>query len=63
MNLHNGAVLANIIVKFASYGVEIKKIASVVLYINCLSRGIIDSSHCLQIKSLLKMQRILNIRI
>ena len=39
------------------------KIASVVLYINCLSRGIIDSPNCLQIKSLLKMQRILSIRI
>ena len=46
-----------------SLRVEIKKIASVVLYINCLSRGIIDSSNCLQIKSLLKMQRMLNIRI
>ena len=60
MNLHNDAVLANIIVKFQ---VEIKKIASVVLYINCLSRGIIDSSNSLQIKSLLKMQRMLNIHI
>ena len=36
---------------------------SVVLYINCLSRDIIDSSNSLQIKSLLKMQRMLNIRI
>ena len=60
MNLHNDAVLTNIIVKFT---VEIKKIASVVLYINCLSRGIIYSSNSLQIKSLLKMQRMLNIRI
>ena len=60
MNLHNDAVLANILL---SLRVEIKKIASVVLYINCLSRGIIDSSNCLQIKSLLKMQRMLNIRI
>ena len=41
----------------------IKEITSVVLYINCLSRGIIDSSNSLQIKSLLKMQRMLNIRI
>ena len=40
-----------------------KEITSVVLYINCLSRGIIDSSNSLQIKSLLKMQRMLNIRI
>ena len=49
MNLHNDAVLAYIIVKFTSR--------------NCLSRGIIDSSNSLQIKSLLKMQRMLNIRI
>ena len=60
MNLHNDAVLAYIIVKLR---VEIKEITSVVLYINCLSRGIIDSSNLLQIKSLLKMQRMLNIRI
>ena len=52
MNLHNVAVLTNIIVKFLQ--VEIKKIVSVVLYINYLSRGIIDSSNCLQIKSLLR---------
>ena len=38
-------------------------IASVVLHINCLSRGIFDSSNCLQIKSVLKMQRMLNVRI
>ena len=61
MNLHNDAVLAYIIVKFTSR--NFKKIMSVVLYINCLSRGIIDSSNSLQIKSLLKMQRMLNIRI
>ena len=60
MNLHNDAVLAYIIVKLR---VEIKKITSVVLYIICLSRGIIDSSNSLQVKSLLKMQRMLNIRI
>ena len=60
MDLHNDAVLAYIIVNLR---VEIKEITSVVLYINCLSRGIIDSSNSLQIKSLLKMQRMLNIRI
>ena len=38
-------------------------IASVALYINCLSRGIIDSSNWLRIKSLFKMQCRLNIRI
>ena len=40
MNLHNDAVLANIIVKFTSRNYEDR--ASVVLYMNCLSRGIID---------------------
>ena len=64
MNLHNDAVLANIIVKFTSRNEE-DSVSCIVhkLFVNCLSRGIIDSSNCLQIKSLLKMQRILNIHI
>ena len=47
MNLHNDDVLINITED--SVGCSVHKL---------LSRGIIDSSNCLQIKSLFKMQRI-----
>ena len=60
MNLHNDPVLANIIVKLTSRNKE-DSVSCIVHKL--LSSGIIDSSNSLQIKSLLKMQGMLNIRI
>ena len=61
MSLHNDAVLANIIVNFTSRNYE-DSVSCIVHKLSC-QEVLVTVQNCMQIKSLLKMQRPLSIRI